>query len=204
MCDISGCEQTGVLQLSCVRGLTCACAFVGGGHHENECGQGAGKRPEAVGAWQPGRCIASRCLTVRDQCSQTEEEILVEKLQGKEYKFLLRITSWQELLSLAFSGTLPAGWHLWVISSRQGEKEVPWPRGSISQATLTFTRTHNFCGMIFTRTHNFCSMWKVDTIFGASPVPSNRDGKAFHVNSCQFSVSRKTWSRAVNSSSGRK
>ena len=30
----------------------------------------------------------------------------------KEYKFLLRITSWQTLLSLAFNGTLLAGWHL--------------------------------------------------------------------------------------------
>ena len=151
-CDIAECEHTGELRLCCVWNPTWGCAFAGGRHHENERGQGARKRPEALWAWQPGRCIASRCLTVWNQCSQTEEKILVEKLQGKGYNFLLRITSWQKLRSLAFNGTLLAGWHLGVVCSCQGKKEMPCPLGSRvrSQATLIFTRTYsldNICSI---------------------------------------------------------
>ena len=54
----------------------------GRGHHAGECGQGPGEGPEAVGAGRPGRRPAGRSLAVREQRCQTQEQILVEKLQG--------------------------------------------------------------------------------------------------------------------------
>ena len=54
----------------------------GGRHHACERGQSSGARPEAVGAGRPGRRPAGRSLAVREQRRQTQEQVLVEKLQG--------------------------------------------------------------------------------------------------------------------------
>ena len=54
----------------------------GGRHHACERGQSSGERPEAVGAGRPGRRPAGRSLAVREQRRQTQEQVLVEKLQG--------------------------------------------------------------------------------------------------------------------------
>lgn len=54
----------------------------GGGHYACERGQGPGERPEAVRAGRPGRRPAGRSLTVWEQRRQTQEQVLVEKLQG--------------------------------------------------------------------------------------------------------------------------
>lgn len=59
----------------------CVCPS-GGGHHARERGQSPGERPEAVGAGRPGRRPAGRSLAVREQRRQTQEQVLVEKLQG--------------------------------------------------------------------------------------------------------------------------
>lgn len=58
------------------------CGPSGGGHHARERGQSPGARPEAVGAGRPGRRPAGRSLAVREQRRQTQEQVLVEKLQG--------------------------------------------------------------------------------------------------------------------------
>lgn len=55
----------------------------GGRHHACERGQSSGERPEAVGAGRPGRRPAGRSLAVREQRRQTQEQVLVEKLQGE-------------------------------------------------------------------------------------------------------------------------
>lgn len=54
----------------------------GGRHHACECGQSPGERSEAVGAGRPRRRPAGRSLAVREQRCQTQEQVLVEKLQG--------------------------------------------------------------------------------------------------------------------------
>lgn len=56
--------------------------FPGGGHHAGECGQGFGKRPEALRAGWQSRCSAGRSLPVWKLRSQAKKQVLVEKLQG--------------------------------------------------------------------------------------------------------------------------
>ncbi|KAI9540276.1 hypothetical protein NQZ68_002210, partial [Dissostichus eleginoides] len=56
-----------------------------GGHHACERGQSPGEGPEAVGAGRPGRRPAGRSLAVREQRRQTQEQVLVEKLQDDDH-----------------------------------------------------------------------------------------------------------------------
>lgn len=58
------------------------CRPSGGGHHARERRQSPGEGPEAVGARRPGRRPSGRSLAVRKQRRQTQEQVLVEKLQG--------------------------------------------------------------------------------------------------------------------------
>lgn len=67
--------------LRCCDADKCSCP-TGGGHHACERGQSPGEGPEAVGAGRPGRRPAGRSLAVREQRRQTQEQVLVEKLQG--------------------------------------------------------------------------------------------------------------------------
>lgn len=78
----------------------------GGGHHACECGQSPGERSEAVGAGRLRRRPAGRSLAVREQRCQTQEQVLVEKLQGGcdtrrffhvEIRWLRRLFKYTEL-----------------------------------------------------------------------------------------------------------
>lgn len=65
----------------------------GGWHHARECGQSVGEGPEAVGAGRPGGRPAGRSFPVWEQRRQTQEQILVEKLQGSNQMLLLSLTN---------------------------------------------------------------------------------------------------------------